>query len=86
VVEAHTRSLDADGQKHAGRLIAERVATSDPMLTTTTETVPGHEVAEVVGVARGNTVEARNVGRDVTQSLRDRRPARMIGAGQRSSG
>ena len=41
------------------------------MLTTTTETVPGHEVAEVVGVARGNTVEARNVGRDITQSLRN---------------
>ena len=55
----------------AGSIIPERVATSDPMLTTTTETVPGHEVAEVVGVARGNTVEARNVGRDVTQSLRN---------------
>ena len=41
------------------------------MLTTTTETVPGHGVAEVVGVARGNTVEARNVGRDITQSLRN---------------
>jgi len=53
------------------------------MLTTTTGTGLDREV---VGVARGNTVEARNVGRDVTQSLRDRRPARMIGAGQRSSG
>ena len=41
------------------------------MLTTTTETVPGYEVAEIVGVARGNTVEARNVGRDITQSLRN---------------
>ena len=41
------------------------------MLTTTTETVPGHKVAEVVGVARGNTVEARNVGRDITQSIRN---------------
>jgi hypothetical protein len=83
VVEAHTRSLDADGQKHAGRLIPEPVAGSGPMLTTTTGTGPDREV---VGVARGNTVEARNVGRDVTQSLRDRRPARMIGAGQRSFG
>ena len=40
------------------------------MLTTTTETVPGHEITEVVGVARGNTVESRNVGRDITQSVR----------------
>jgi len=37
--------------------------------TVTTETVPGHEIAEVLGIARGNTVRARNVGRDITQGL-----------------
>ena len=41
------------------------------MQTTTTETVPGRETTEVLGVARGNTVEARNIGRDFTQSLRN---------------
>ncbi len=41
------------------------------MQVVTTETVPGHEIAETLGVARGNTVEARNVGRDLTQSLRN---------------
>ncbi|RYJ14929.1 YbjQ family protein [Halogeometricum borinquense] len=41
------------------------------MLSTTTESVPGREVVEVLGVVRGNTVRARNVGRDVTQSLRN---------------
>lgn len=41
------------------------------MYTTTTETVPDGEIAEVLGVARGNTVEARNVGRDITQNLRN---------------
>jgi uncharacterized protein YbjQ (UPF0145 family) len=41
------------------------------MLTTTTETVPDGEVVEILGVVPGNTVEARNVGRDVTQSLRN---------------
>jgi uncharacterized protein YbjQ (UPF0145 family) len=41
------------------------------MEVTTTETVPGATVAEVLGIARGNTVEARNVGRDITQGLRN---------------
>lgn len=39
--------------------------------TVTTETVPGHEIAEVLGIARGNTVRARNVGRDITQGFRN---------------
>lgn len=41
------------------------------MLTTNTETVPGREVTEILGVVRGNTVRARNVGRDITQGLRN---------------
>lgn len=36
-----------------------------------TETVPNGEVVDVLGVARGNTVEARNVGRDITQGIRN---------------
>lgn len=39
--------------------------------TVTTETVPGHEIVEVLGIARGNTVKARNVGRDITQGFRN---------------
>ncbi len=41
------------------------------MITTTTETVPGRETAAVLGVVRGNTVRARNVGRDITQGIRN---------------
>ena len=41
------------------------------MRVVTTDTVPGSEIAESLGVARGNTVEARNVGRDITQTLRN---------------
>jgi uncharacterized protein YbjQ (UPF0145 family) len=36
-----------------------------------TETVPGQEISETLGIARGNTVKARNVGRDITQSIRN---------------
>ena len=39
--------------------------------TVTTETVPSHEIVAVLGIARGNTVRARNVGRDITQGLRN---------------
>jgi len=35
------------------------------IIVTTTEEVPGKKVAKVLGVARGNTVRARNIGRDI---------------------
>lgn len=41
------------------------------MIVTTTETVPGKETTEILGMVRGNTVRARNVGRDITQGLRN---------------
>jgi uncharacterized protein YbjQ (UPF0145 family) len=47
----------------------ETVVTALPI--STTERVPGREVAETLGIARGNTVRARNVGRDITQGLRN---------------
>lgn len=55
--------------------MATRVQTPDvrPSLvaTVTTETIPGREIVQVLGIARGNTVRARNVGRDITQGLRN---------------
>jgi uncharacterized protein YbjQ (UPF0145 family) len=41
------------------------------MEVVTTDTVPNHTISESLGVARGNTVKARNVGRDITQSIRN---------------
>lgn len=35
------------------------------MIITTTETIPGKEISQVLGIARGSTVRARNVGRDI---------------------
>ena len=42
-----------------------------PMLTTTNHEVAGYEITETLGLVRGNTVRARNVGRDITQGLRN---------------
>lgn len=35
------------------------------MILTTTNTIPNKEMVEILGVARGSTVRARNVGRDI---------------------
>ena len=41
------------------------------MIVTTTETVPGREITQVLGIARGSTVRARNVGRDIFAGLKN---------------
>lgn len=41
------------------------------MEITTTETIPGKEIEAVKGIARGSTVRARNVGRDIFAGLKN---------------
>ena len=41
------------------------------MIITTTETVPGKTIATVHGIARGSTVRARNIGRDIFAGLKN---------------
>ncbi len=38
---------------------------------TTTEKIPGKEIIEILGVARGGTVRARNIGRDIFAGLKN---------------
>lgn len=40
------------------------------MIVCSTETIPGKQIIEVKGIARGSTVRARNVGRDLLASLK----------------
>jgi len=40
------------------------------ILTTTTESIAGRETAEVLGVVKGSTVRARNIGRDIGAGLK----------------
>ena len=40
------------------------------MIVCTTNNVPGAEIAEVLGVARGNTIRARHLGRDIMAGLK----------------
>ncbi len=41
------------------------------MKISTTETIAGKEIAQVLGIARGNTVRARNIGRDIFAGLKN---------------
>ncbi len=40
------------------------------MIITTTETIPNKQISEILGVARGSTVRARNIGRDIFAGLK----------------
>lgn len=41
------------------------------MIISTTETIPNKEIIEILGVARGNSVRARNIGRDIFAGLKN---------------
>ncbi len=40
------------------------------MVITTTETVPGRDIAEVLGIVKGNTIQTRHIGSDIVASLK----------------
>ena len=41
------------------------------MIISTTENIPDKEVVEILGLARGSTVRARNVGRDIFAAVKN---------------
>jgi uncharacterized protein YbjQ (UPF0145 family) len=41
------------------------------MIVTTTETIPNREIEAILGICRGSTVRARNIGRDIFAGLKN---------------
>lgn len=41
------------------------------MIITSTEKIPNKEITEILGIARGSTVRARNIGRDIFAGLKN---------------
>lgn len=41
------------------------------MIITSTETIPGKEIIEILGIARGSTVRARHIGNDIFAGLKN---------------
>lgn len=44
---------------------------SEEIIVSTTDFIPGREVVEVIDIARGSTVRARHIGRDIMAGLRN---------------
>jgi len=40
------------------------------MIIVTTDSIPGHRVVETLGIARGNTIRAKHIGKDILAGLR----------------
>jgi uncharacterized protein YbjQ (UPF0145 family) len=40
-------------------------------IATTTETIPGKKIKKILGIAKGNTVRAKNIGRDVMAGFKN---------------
>ena len=74
VIEAHAgRSPRQIIKGNGGFEVMIYTASRKPpaMELSNTDGVAGREITETLGVVRGNTVRARNVGRDITQGLRN---------------
>ena len=41
------------------------------MIVSTTEKIPNKEIVEILGIARGSTVRARNIGKDILAALKN---------------
>ncbi|MCB9203193.1 MAG: YbjQ family protein [Flavobacteriales bacterium] len=41
------------------------------MIITTTDKIPNKEIVAILGIARGSTVRARNIGRDIFAGLKN---------------
>ena len=41
------------------------------MIITTTEKIPNKEITEILGIARGSTVRAKHLGRDIAAGLKN---------------
>ena len=41
------------------------------MIITTTETIPGKNITQVLGIARGSTVRARNAAKDIFAAIKN---------------
>ena len=41
------------------------------MIITTTENIPNRDITDILGIARGSTVRARNLGRDIFAAFKN---------------
>ncbi len=44
---------------------------SEPMMVVTTHTIAGKRIVRTIGLVRGNTIRARNIGHDILAGLKN---------------
>lgn len=59
------------GASALARVNRQLSARAGELLLVTTDLVPGHNIAKVLGLVRGNTVRTRNLGADFLAGLRN---------------
>ncbi len=52
-------------------ILAKKLMMDKKLILTTTDFIPGKEIVEILGIARGSTVRARNFGADFVASLKN---------------
>ena len=62
------RSPNLEASPGSGKIMEQMV---QGILVVNTETIPGMMITETLGVVSGSTVRAKNIGRDITQGLRN---------------
>ena len=60
-----------DGLPHDGEPVCLDQLLMDDILLTNIETVPGRRMVEHYGLVSGNTIRAKNIGRDIGASLKN---------------
>lgn len=40
------------------------------MIVTTTDSIPNHEIREILGIAKGNVVQSKHIGKDIMAGLK----------------
>lgn len=52
-------------------LLIFQIQNIEIMIISTTEKIPNKEITEILGIARGSTVRARSIGRDIFAGLKN---------------
>ncbi len=58
-------------QPSVGQSFQQPVAYHKKILITNTETIPGEEIVEVLGMVQGNTVKAKHIGKDIVAQFKN---------------
>ena len=53
------------------RALVPQTARSGGLMIVTTDSIPGYQIVQTLGLVRGNTVRTRNVGVDILAGLRN---------------